>query len=344
LPRNEQKYRQFVETLQDGIWAFDKHGHTTFVNTRMAEILGCTIEEIQGRNLFSFMNEHNVSLAKKSLDQCMRGTKEQHEFEFIKKDGTKIYTLTETSPLIDKDGNNIGVLAGVIDITKYKQAVTDEEKMREGMLFQDITNRINEEEQLIDSEERYQNLVELAPDSIVTLDLKGYITSCNSSSSRIFRYSKDDLKGKHFSKIGIFKANNIPKYLKIFTSILQGKGTGLYELTIYDKDGAQHSVETHIDLIKQNNKISGIIAITRDITEKKKSELALKESEEKYKRLFNSFPELIIETDDKGNILTLNPMMEKSLGAPAEKLIGKNIFDILPREIAEARAKTARKA
>jgi PAS domain S-box-containing protein len=70
----------------------------------------------------------------------------------------------------------------------------------------------------------------------------------------------------------------------------------------------------------------------------------LKKSEEKYKRLFNSSPDLIIETDEKGNIMALNQMMTKSLGAPAEKLIDKNIFDILPREIAEERAKIARTA
>jgi PAS domain S-box-containing protein len=70
----------------------------------------------------------------------------------------------------------------------------------------------------------------------------------------------------------------------------------------------------------------------------------LKESERRYKTLFDSSPDLIIETDEKGNILAFNSMMTKSIGAPSEKLIGKNIFEIFPREIAEERAKIARKA
>jgi PAS domain S-box-containing protein len=60
LRESEKKYRQLVETLQDGVWVIDKDGYTTFINPRMAEMLGYTREEMQGKHLFSFMDEHGV--------------------------------------------------------------------------------------------------------------------------------------------------------------------------------------------------------------------------------------------------------------------------------------------
>ena len=259
LHESEKKYRQIVETLQEGICIIDKEGCTTFINPSMAEMFGYTVKEMQGKHLFSFMDKHGVDLAKQRLEQCKQGIKEQHEFEFIKKDGTKISTLIGTSTLTDRDGNYIGAFAEVRDITERKK----------------------EEEQIKNSEERYKNLLELAPDSIVTMDLKGYITSCNSAATRIFRYSKDELVGKHFSKIGFLHVKDIPKYLKVFVSVLRGNGIGTYELTVKDKDGTSRIAETHIGLIKENNKISGVIAITRDISEQKRTEENLKNSLER---------------------------------------------------------------
>ncbi|MBE3136899.1 MAG: PAS domain S-box protein [Thermoplasmata archaeon] len=189
------------------------------------------------------------------------------------------------------------------------------------------SERKKAEGQLKNSEQLYKNLIELAPDSIVTMDLKGYITSCNSAATRIFNYSKDDLVGKHFSKIGILHVKDIPKYLKVFVSVLRGKGTGNYELTVNDKDGTSRIVETHIGLIKENNKISGVIAITRDITERKQIEKEVIESEEKLKQILDSSPDAITVTDLNGNIIECNQTTSKIYGLPKAELIGKNALE-----------------
>jgi len=111
------------------------------------------------------------------------------------------------------------------------------------------------------------------------------------------------------------------------------------EYRLRDKFGNWHYLETTANTIGNE-----LLFVSKDVTERKKIEQQIQESQEKYKRLFDSIPDLIIETDDTGNILVVNQMMAKSLGFPSEKLIGKNIFEVLPKEIAAERAKIARRA
>ena len=122
LRTSEKKYRQLIETLQEGIWVIDKDTSTTFVNPRMAEMLGYTIEEMLGKPLFSFMDERGVEIVKYNMERRKQGIAEQHDFEFLRKDGSRVYTTMETSPLTDEKGNFVGALAGVVDITGRKLA------------------------------------------------------------------------------------------------------------------------------------------------------------------------------------------------------------------------------
>ena len=121
LLHSEKKYRQLVETLQEGIWLIDKDANTTFVNPCMAHMLGYTIEEMLGKHLFSFMDEQGIEMSKRNLERRQQGIIEQHDFEFIRKNGSKIYVSLQTSPIFDDEGNYIGALAGVIDFTDRKR-------------------------------------------------------------------------------------------------------------------------------------------------------------------------------------------------------------------------------
>jgi PAS domain S-box-containing protein len=122
LRESEKKYRQLIELAQEGVWGIDAEARTTFVNPRMAEMLGYTLEEMQGRHLFSFMDEQGVKIAQRNLERRQQGIRERHDFEFLRKDGARIYTSLETSPITDEDGTYVGALALVADITERRRA------------------------------------------------------------------------------------------------------------------------------------------------------------------------------------------------------------------------------
>jgi len=125
---SEARYKSLIENLNEGVWVIDRESRTTFVNTKMAAMLGCTVDEMQGKLLFDFMDEQGIALANENLERRVQGIKEQHEFEFIRKDGSRMYALLETAPLQDAKGAFKGAIAGVLDITERKKAQQEKEE------------------------------------------------------------------------------------------------------------------------------------------------------------------------------------------------------------------------
>jgi len=121
LRESEARYRRIVETAQEGIWALDENAITTFVNERMAEMLGYTVPEMLGRSLFDFMDEAGKAVALEKLEGRRQGVREEHDFRFRRADGRDVWALVSTNPLIDADGTYRGALGMLTDITDRKR-------------------------------------------------------------------------------------------------------------------------------------------------------------------------------------------------------------------------------
>ena len=140
---SNERYRQVVETMLEGIWMIDAASRTTYANLRMAEMLGYTANEMLGKDLFHFMDESGQAIANRNLERRRQGIKEQHDFRFKTKTGQDIWALLSTNPLYDDAGNYIGALATVTDITRRKEAET---LLRQGE--QALRQRIDQEQSL----------------------------------------------------------------------------------------------------------------------------------------------------------------------------------------------------
>jgi len=132
------------------------------------------------------------------------------------------------------------------------------------------------EQALRESEERYRSLVELAPDSIATLDLMGRITSTNLATCDIGGYEEEEVIGKPFWKLGLFRARDIPKYVKLFYSLVRGAASEPIELICLSKDGTLVTLESRVGYLKRNGRLVGLQIISRDITERKRAEEAIR--------------------------------------------------------------------
>jgi len=120
LRESEEKYRTLVDTAEEGVWVIDTKANTTFVNRKMAQMLGYTAEEMMGHSLFEFMDDEMRKLADMYFENRKKGIREQHDFRFTKKDGNNLWAIVNTNPLFDDIGNFIGALAMITDITERK--------------------------------------------------------------------------------------------------------------------------------------------------------------------------------------------------------------------------------
>lgn len=143
LKKSEKKYRQLLDTIQEGIWVIDTDAVTTFVNPRMAGILGYTPQEMIGEHLYTFMDEQGRQIADANIERRKQGINEQHDFEFLRKTGERIYTHLETGPIFDDNGQYCGSIAAVADITERKKAENEIRQLNEE-LEQRVTERTAE--------------------------------------------------------------------------------------------------------------------------------------------------------------------------------------------------------
>ncbi|MCD6453488.1 MAG: PAS domain S-box protein [Dehalococcoidales bacterium] len=122
-----------------------------------------------------------------------------------------------------------------------------------------------------ESEGLYRSMIELSPDGIVAVDAKGALRVYNAAAARMTGYLREEMIGKHFSKLGILRLSDMPKYMKMFASTLRGEIPEPFEMTIPRKDGATVVIEVRVGLIKVGGRII-IQTVFRDITERKQME------------------------------------------------------------------------
>jgi len=121
LQKSEKKYRRIVETAQEGIWVLDKEGKTSYINKRMAEMLGYSVQEMLGCHLFCFMDDEARIIAEGKLKRRKQGISEMYELRFRRKDGFDLWTFISTNPILDSDGQYDGALGMVTDISDIKK-------------------------------------------------------------------------------------------------------------------------------------------------------------------------------------------------------------------------------
>lgn len=121
LKKSEEKYREIVHLIQEGIWRIDADYKTTFVNNEMAKMLNYTSEEMLGKSFFDFMDKEGVAISKRNQVKRKKGIYGTHDFKFKTKDGQDRWTILNFSPMKDAAGKNIGAIAAVVDVTERRK-------------------------------------------------------------------------------------------------------------------------------------------------------------------------------------------------------------------------------
>ena len=127
LRESEERYRHIVDTTFEGVWSYDEYGVTTYVNGRMAEMLGCATDEMLGRSIYDFVFDSDLAEARAHFSERLDGWKDQVESRLRRKDGSALYYLSSASALGGSGGRRV-ITAMISDITALKSAQSDLER------------------------------------------------------------------------------------------------------------------------------------------------------------------------------------------------------------------------
>jgi diguanylate cyclase (GGDEF)-like protein/PAS domain S-box-containing protein len=304
LLQSEERYRDIIENIFDGYFETDLSGNFTLVNDALCKIHGYPKKEILGMNNRQYTDGDNSKKAFKAFNKIFETGKTGNvfDYEIIKKDGTKRQIEVSASLKKDSSGKPIGF-----------QGIT-----------RDVTDRKIMEDAILQSEERYRSIIEQMADGYFETDLNGKFTFVNDTECRITGYSREELIGND-SRLFADKINYQTLY-RLFVDVYKtDKPITAHDIELATKVGKKAIHEISVSLIKnKEGTITGFRGISREITERRLAEEALRQSEEKYRTIIESINDAYYEADLSGKLIFFNDMFCKHLGYSQEELMGKN--------------------
>ena len=273
---------------------------TTFISENFRDVLGYDPRELLEDPNFWKSHIHPEDRAR-TLEAENRVLREGHgiyEYRFQHRDGTYRWMREEARVVRDVTGNPLETIGYWIDITDRKHA----------------------EEELLESEERFRGIAERSFDSIFTMDQEGHITYTSPAGERLFGYTLEEASGKSFQDF--VPESQIPKLAQVFAEVRKGKPVTGLEIQTRRKDGSLASVEINASPIIRDGQFAGLQGIARDITERKRMEQKLRDSEERFRGIAERSIDGIFEVDAEGRVTYVSPSVESALGYKPEEVIG----------------------
>jgi PAS domain S-box-containing protein len=224
------------------------------------------------------------------------------------------------------------------DQSKTKQVLIQELvslRQRTAELEKSEFERKRTEEELSKSEKKYRELYDFLPIPVYEMDLEANITSANHAIYEAFRGTEEDLKNG-FKGWQLLSPEEIEKSAKNIQMLLTGAAVQGTEYTLMRLDGSVFPAIVISSVIYSDGKPVGLRGAIIDITGRKRTEEALRNSEDRLHTLVQAIPDLIWMKDKDGVYLSCNTMFERFFGAREADIAGKTDYDFVNRELADS--------
>lgn len=272
LRESEGRLKTIFENANDHIAYIGLDDRIIDANHKFEDIFGYNRDDVIGKKFFEFS-----ALSPEDWQRSLEYTRKvigEHpeynpvlEFKAVAKDGREVYLEVNPRAVI-KDGE----IAGFLSITR------------------DITERRRAEEALRESEEKFKTIFENANDHIVYIDLDGTVIDINQAFEDILGYKREDVIGKKFyEQTEALSAEDWQKVIDAANDLIAGKSaeSQVFEFEALASDGRKIYIEVNPKAVVKDGQITGILAITRDVTMRKRQEEVLRKSRDYLEKLVN---------------------------------------------------------
>jgi PAS domain S-box-containing protein len=316
--RMDELFRALIENASDVITILDAEGIIRYASPSVERVLGYKPHELIGRDIAELLHPDDLSKSLESYAAMKAG---------VRSGTPEICQITEER-LRHKDGSwrILEGIAKVLDTPSGAGIVINS---------RDITERKRVDQELHESEERYRSLVEAAPDVIYTVSAEdGLLTSLNPAFETLTGWSRAEWLGKPF--VGIVHPDDLPVAVETFQKASRGETQPPYELRVLSKSGEYLVGEFTSTPHVKDGKVVGELGIAREITERKRVEEALRDTEKRFRLLFERAPLSYQSLDENGCFIDVNPAWLALFGYTREEVIGRWFGDCMTPESAEA--------
>jgi PAS domain S-box-containing protein len=278
LRESEERYRRIVDTAAEGIWALGPDGLTTFVNYRMAEMLGYSSEEMLGRPMTDFMLEEDVPDHYRRMENRRNGLSEHYQRRFRRADGSIVWTLVSATPIFDAGHRFSGSFAMFTDNTEQHQASLE----------------------IMESRRQVLDILESISDGFYALDNDWRFTYINRKAEQLLGVRRENLLFRNLWQV--LSKEEYPRFYDEYHLAKEQMRPVMFEefVPLFGK-----WLEMHAYPYK-----NGMSVYIRDITDRKRMEEALRESEELYRLTLSNITDAVFLTDDAGSFIYICPNVD----------------------------------
>ncbi len=315
LRESERRYRRLADHSTDIITEFDPSIRPVYVSPSVRKLTGYTEDEFLSLSLEQNLTPESLRRAIQSHRSRKPGDHgaKINELEHVRKDGSTFWAENITQPIVDESGEVTGYLATTRDITERKQA---EERLRE-----------NESQFRAMFEAHKAVMLLVAPDT-------GAIVRANQAACDFYGYDRETL-----SRLRIYDINRLSR-AEIETKMVEVRAQRrtYFHFPHQLASGEVRQVELYSSPVQIEDKTL-LLSIIHDITERKEAEAALKESEQRFRAVFEQAAAGIGIAYPDGTLMAVNRKLREILGYTEEELLARTVEDVtfpedVPRETA----------
>lgn len=310
LRHSQERYQLLVTKANDIIYRTDASGRFTFVNPVAMRIMKYTEAELLGRRFIELIHPEHQQAAERFYGRqfTRRQPTTYYEFLALAKDGSEVWIGQNVQVLLE-EGKVIGFQAVARDITERKRA----------------------EEALQESEERLRSIVQSTGDAIILMDTRGNVAFWNSGAEKIFGYSSEEIFGQPVTRIipKRFHEAHLRGVARVAAAGRLTVQADMFELIGLKKDGTEFPLEFSLAAWTAKSKLF-ITGIIRDISARRHAETALRESEERFRRIMENSPVLIFIKNVEGRYLQISRQFETLFRLTQSEIVGKTDLDVFP--------------
>jgi len=312
LRKSEVTYRALVENVDEILLQVDTTGGLTFLSGKIYDSIGYKPEELLGCNFQQLIHPEDIGIPVAAFEDGKRGGSgtTSGPYRVKHKGGGYRWHFTSYSPLRDAAGEIIGGVG----------------------IARDVTAEMETREKLNLSETRLQEIFETMQEGIVVTDLKGKIVDLNHVAVDTLGLKPEEARGQSF--YNFISPEDADKIEQSRIAVLRYGRISNREFTFITRKGIRFPAEMNISLLRgQSGEPLGFIWVGRDISDRREWERKLKESEERYRNIFNTFPASVILIDLQGRVVDVNEWHLKQFESPGtsrESFLGKDFLSYPP--------------